>query len=158
MATVLAWDVSTSRTLIRPALMSECADGQHVSQLFDVDFFTNSHSGREQPHVGPQLPLQAGGVRRRQERDKEEREDLGTQFGADEREARCCREVDFVSEESLSRSVPRESQCHLSVVRVRPLSDGSNPWSTSLVKSQKSVPLAALFAEQGERPNIVGDV
>ncbi|CAJ1067134.1 mitogen-activated protein kinase kinase kinase 21 isoform X2 [Xyrichtys novacula] len=34
--------------------------------------------------------------------------------------------------------------------RVRPLSDGSNPWSTSLVKSQKSVPLAALFAEQGK--------
>uniref|UniRef100_A0A8D3E1J0 Mitogen-activated protein kinase kinase kinase n=1 Tax=Scophthalmus maximus TaxID=52904 RepID=A0A8D3E1J0_SCOMX len=33
--------------------------------------------------------------------------------------------------------------------RVRPLSDGSNPWSTSLVKAQKSVPLAALFAEQG---------
>uniref|UniRef100_A0A7N8YFC3 Mitogen-activated protein kinase kinase kinase n=1 Tax=Mastacembelus armatus TaxID=205130 RepID=A0A7N8YFC3_9TELE len=32
--------------------------------------------------------------------------------------------------------------------RVRPLSDGSNPWSTSLVKSQKSVPLASLFAEQ----------
>ncbi|XP_068424467.1 mitogen-activated protein kinase kinase kinase 21 [Clinocottus analis] len=32
--------------------------------------------------------------------------------------------------------------------RVRPLSDGSNPWSTSLVKSQKSVPLSALFAEQ----------
>lgn len=32
--------------------------------------------------------------------------------------------------------------------RVRPLSDGSNPWSTSLVKCQKSVPLAALFAEQ----------
>lgn len=36
------------------------------------------------------------------------------------------------------------------VFRVRPLSDGSNPWSTSLVKSQKSVPLAALFAEQCE--------
>ncbi|KAM6916320.1 mitogen-activated protein kinase kinase kinase 21 isoform 2-T2 [Xenentodon cancila] len=33
--------------------------------------------------------------------------------------------------------------------RVRPLSDGSNPWSTSLMKSQKSVPLAALFVEQG---------
>ncbi|KAK0137108.1 Mitogen-activated protein kinase kinase kinase 21 [Merluccius polli] len=33
--------------------------------------------------------------------------------------------------------------------RVRPLSDGSNPWSTSLLKAQKSVPLAALFAEQG---------
>ncbi|XP_014065905.2 mitogen-activated protein kinase kinase kinase 21 isoform X2 [Salmo salar] len=32
--------------------------------------------------------------------------------------------------------------------RVRPLSDGNNPWSTSLGKSQKSVPLAALFAEQ----------
>ncbi|XP_017287199.1 mitogen-activated protein kinase kinase kinase 21 [Kryptolebias marmoratus] len=32
--------------------------------------------------------------------------------------------------------------------RVRPLSDGSNPWSTSLLKSQKSVPLAALFVEQ----------
>lgn len=37
---------------------------------------------------------------------------------------------------------------------MRPLSDGSNPWSTSLVKSQKSVPLAALFAEQGEHINI----
>uniref|UniRef100_A0A8C5F9Q6 Mitogen-activated protein kinase kinase kinase n=1 Tax=Gadus morhua TaxID=8049 RepID=A0A8C5F9Q6_GADMO len=34
--------------------------------------------------------------------------------------------------------------------RVRPLSDGNNPWSTSLLKTQKSVPLAALFAEQGE--------
>ncbi|TRZ03655.1 hypothetical protein DNTS_008356 [Danionella cerebrum] len=33
--------------------------------------------------------------------------------------------------------------------RIRPLSDGSSPWSTSLLKSQKSVPLAALFAEQG---------
>ncbi|XP_062375199.1 mitogen-activated protein kinase kinase kinase 21 isoform X2 [Sardina pilchardus] len=33
--------------------------------------------------------------------------------------------------------------------RVRPLSDGSNPWSTSLLKSQKPVPLAALFVEQG---------
>ncbi|XP_066535361.1 mitogen-activated protein kinase kinase kinase 21 isoform X2 [Hoplias malabaricus] len=31
--------------------------------------------------------------------------------------------------------------------RVRPLSDGSNPWSTSLMKS---VPLAELFAEQGK--------
>lgn len=31
--------------------------------------------------------------------------------------------------------------------RVRPLSDGSNPWSTSLVKSQKNVPLAALFTD-----------
>uniref|UniRef100_A0AAY4CKX9 Mitogen-activated protein kinase kinase kinase n=1 Tax=Denticeps clupeoides TaxID=299321 RepID=A0AAY4CKX9_9TELE len=34
--------------------------------------------------------------------------------------------------------------------RVRPLSDGSNPWSTSLLKTQKSVPLAALFADQDE--------
>ncbi|XP_067372202.1 mitogen-activated protein kinase kinase kinase 21 isoform X2 [Channa argus] len=33
--------------------------------------------------------------------------------------------------------------------RIRPLSDGNNPWSTSLVKSPKSVPLTALFAEQG---------
>uniref|UniRef100_A0A1A8J8Q2 Mitogen-activated protein kinase kinase kinase n=5 Tax=Nothobranchius TaxID=28779 RepID=A0A1A8J8Q2_NOTKU len=32
--------------------------------------------------------------------------------------------------------------------RVRPLSDGSSPWSTSLLKPQKSVPLAALFVEQ----------
>ncbi|XP_072292386.1 mitogen-activated protein kinase kinase kinase 21 [Eucyclogobius newberryi] len=32
--------------------------------------------------------------------------------------------------------------------RVRPLSDGSNPWSTTLDKCQKNVPLAALFAEQ----------
>ncbi|TSK22578.1 Mitogen-activated protein kinase kinase kinase 21 [Bagarius yarrelli] len=36
-----------------------------------------------------------------------------------------------------------------SAERVRPLSDGNNPWSTALLKSQKSVPLAALFAEQG---------
>ncbi|KAJ8250236.1 hypothetical protein COCON_G00221580 [Conger conger] len=36
--------------------------------------------------------------------------------------------------------------------RVRPLSDGSNPWSTSLMKTQKSVPLAALFVEQGMNP------
>uniref|UniRef100_A0A3B3I7J8 Mitogen-activated protein kinase kinase kinase n=1 Tax=Oryzias latipes TaxID=8090 RepID=A0A3B3I7J8_ORYLA len=34
--------------------------------------------------------------------------------------------------------------------RVRPLSDGSNPWSTSLLKSQKSFPLDALFGEQGK--------
>uniref|UniRef100_A0A4W6ETX0 Mitogen-activated protein kinase kinase kinase n=1 Tax=Lates calcarifer TaxID=8187 RepID=A0A4W6ETX0_LATCA len=34
--------------------------------------------------------------------------------------------------------------------RVRPLSDGSNPWSTSLMKPQRSVPLAALFADQGK--------
>ncbi|KAK7902050.1 hypothetical protein WMY93_018819 [Mugilogobius chulae] len=32
--------------------------------------------------------------------------------------------------------------------RVRPLSDGSNPWSTTLDKCQKNVPLEALFAEQ----------
>ncbi|XP_024152529.1 mitogen-activated protein kinase kinase kinase 21 isoform X1 [Oryzias melastigma] len=34
--------------------------------------------------------------------------------------------------------------------RVRPLSDGSNPWSTSLLKSQKSFPLDALFAGAGK--------
>lgn len=45
-----------------------------------------------------------------------------------------------------------------SFYRVRPLSDGSNPWSTSLVKSQKSVPLAALFAEQGEPKLSSGDI
>lgn len=45
-----------------------------------------------------------------------------------------------------------------SFYRVRPLSDGSNPWSTSLVKSQKSVPLAALFAEQGELKLSSGDI
>ncbi|XP_041108791.1 mitogen-activated protein kinase kinase kinase 21-like [Polyodon spathula] len=36
-----------------------------------------------------------------------------------------------------------------SAERIRPLSDGSNPWSTSLMKTQKSVPLAALFVDQG---------
>nr|XP_006638509.1 PREDICTED: mitogen-activated protein kinase kinase kinase MLK4-like isoform X2 [Lepisosteus oculatus] len=40
--------------------------------------------------------------------------------------------------------------------RVRPLSDGSNPWSTSLMKNQTSVPLAALFAEQGMCPDAPG--
>ncbi|NXF77399.1 M3K21 kinase, partial [Sclerurus mexicanus] len=33
--------------------------------------------------------------------------------------------------------------------KVRPLSDGSNPWSTVLMKNQKGVPLASLFADQG---------
>ncbi|KAK2531508.1 hypothetical protein Q9233_005760 [Columba guinea] len=33
--------------------------------------------------------------------------------------------------------------------KVRPLSDGSNPWSTLLMKNQKSVPLASLFVDQG---------
>ncbi|XP_029449730.1 mitogen-activated protein kinase kinase kinase 21 isoform X2 [Rhinatrema bivittatum] len=33
--------------------------------------------------------------------------------------------------------------------RIRPLSDGSNPWSTVLMRNQKSVPLAALFDDQG---------
>ncbi|XP_041106730.1 mitogen-activated protein kinase kinase kinase 21-like isoform X2 [Polyodon spathula] len=36
--------------------------------------------------------------------------------------------------------------------RIRPLSDGSNPWSTSLMKNQTSVPLAALFVDQGASP------
>ncbi|KAI1886417.1 hypothetical protein AGOR_G00213800 [Albula goreensis] len=36
--------------------------------------------------------------------------------------------------------------------RVRPLSDGSNPWSTSLVRAPKSVPLAALFVDQVMNP------
>uniref|UniRef100_F7DGL7 Mitogen-activated protein kinase kinase kinase 21 n=2 Tax=Monodelphis domestica TaxID=13616 RepID=F7DGL7_MONDO len=34
--------------------------------------------------------------------------------------------------------------------RVRPLSDGSNPWSTILMKNQKTVPLASLFVDQQE--------
>ncbi|NXJ22657.1 M3K21 kinase, partial [Dicrurus megarhynchus] len=33
--------------------------------------------------------------------------------------------------------------------KVRPLSDGSNPWSTVLMKNQKGVPLASLFVDQG---------
>ncbi|NXO20917.1 M3K21 kinase, partial [Cisticola juncidis] len=33
--------------------------------------------------------------------------------------------------------------------KVRPLSDGSNPWSTVLMKNQKDVPLASLFVDQG---------
>ncbi|XP_062497946.1 mitogen-activated protein kinase kinase kinase 21 isoform X1 [Pezoporus occidentalis] len=33
--------------------------------------------------------------------------------------------------------------------KIRPLSDGSNPWSTILMKNQKGVPLASLFVDQG---------
>ncbi|XP_006274569.2 mitogen-activated protein kinase kinase kinase 21 isoform X2 [Alligator mississippiensis] len=33
--------------------------------------------------------------------------------------------------------------------RIRPLSDGSDPWSTILMKNQKGVPLASLFADEG---------
>ncbi|XP_021246553.1 mitogen-activated protein kinase kinase kinase 21 isoform X2 [Numida meleagris] len=32
--------------------------------------------------------------------------------------------------------------------KVRPLSDGSNPWSTLVMKNQKGVPLASLFVDQ----------
>uniref|UniRef100_A0A8C6ZSK6 mitogen-activated protein kinase kinase kinase n=1 Tax=Nothoprocta perdicaria TaxID=30464 RepID=A0A8C6ZSK6_NOTPE len=32
----------------------------------------------------------------------------------------------------------------------KPLSDGSNPWSTLLMKNQKGLPLASLFADQGK--------
>uniref|UniRef100_A0A8B9J282 Mitogen-activated protein kinase kinase kinase n=1 Tax=Amazona collaria TaxID=241587 RepID=A0A8B9J282_9PSIT len=33
--------------------------------------------------------------------------------------------------------------------KIRPLSDGNNPWSTVLMKNQKGVPLASLFVDQG---------
>ncbi|NXN19814.1 M3K21 kinase, partial [Indicator maculatus] len=33
--------------------------------------------------------------------------------------------------------------------KIRPLSDGSNPWSTVLMRNQKGVPLASLFMDQG---------
>ncbi|KAM9613196.1 mitogen-activated protein kinase kinase kinase 21 [Trichechus inunguis] len=32
--------------------------------------------------------------------------------------------------------------------RIRPLSDGNSPWSTILIKSQKTMPLASLFVDQ----------
>ncbi|XP_016051532.1 PREDICTED: mitogen-activated protein kinase kinase kinase MLK4 [Miniopterus natalensis] len=32
--------------------------------------------------------------------------------------------------------------------RIRPLSDGNSPWSTLLIKSQKTMPLASLFVDQ----------
>lgn len=32
--------------------------------------------------------------------------------------------------------------------RVRPLSDGNSPWSSLLIKSQKTMPLASLFVDQ----------
>lgn len=35
--------------------------------------------------------------------------------------------------------------------RIRPLSDGSSPWSTLLMKNQKGVPLASLFLDQEQR-------
>ncbi|XP_044276230.1 mitogen-activated protein kinase kinase kinase 21 isoform X1 [Varanus komodoensis] len=35
--------------------------------------------------------------------------------------------------------------------RVRPLSDGSSPWSTLLMKNQKGVPLASLFMDQEQK-------
>ncbi|XP_054853887.1 mitogen-activated protein kinase kinase kinase 21 [Eublepharis macularius] len=35
--------------------------------------------------------------------------------------------------------------------RIRPLSDGSSPWSTLLMKNQKGVPLASLFMEQEQK-------
>ncbi|XP_053155214.1 mitogen-activated protein kinase kinase kinase 21 isoform X2 [Hemicordylus capensis] len=35
--------------------------------------------------------------------------------------------------------------------RIRPLSDGSSPWSTLLMKNQKDVPLASLFMDQEQK-------
>ncbi|KAF5922033.1 hypothetical protein HPG69_015483 [Diceros bicornis minor] len=34
--------------------------------------------------------------------------------------------------------------------RIRPLSDGNSPWSTILIKNQKTMPLASLFVDQPE--------
>lgn len=53
----------------------------------------DSHSGREQPHLGSQRPLQAGRVRRREKGDQEERKNLGPQLGPEQRAARRRREV-----------------------------------------------------------------
>lgn len=44
--------------------------------------------------------------------------------------------------------------------RVRPLSDGNSPWSSILIKSQKTTPLASLFVDQpgsGEEPKHPAD-
>ncbi|KAL1784173.1 mitogen-activated protein kinase kinase kinase MLK4 [Sigmodon hispidus] len=44
--------------------------------------------------------------------------------------------------------------------RVRPLSDGNSPWSSLLIKSQKTTPLASLFVDQpgsGEELKLVAD-
>ncbi|XP_042302499.1 mitogen-activated protein kinase kinase kinase 21 isoform X2 [Sceloporus undulatus] len=43
--------------------------------------------------------------------------------------------------------------------RIRPLSDGSSPWSSLLMKNQKGVPLASLFMDQEQRvPSEVLDI
>ncbi|XP_008591740.1 PREDICTED: mitogen-activated protein kinase kinase kinase MLK4-like, partial [Galeopterus variegatus] len=44
--------------------------------------------------------------------------------------------------------------------RIRPLSDGNSPWSTLLIKSQKTMPLASLFVDQQgacEEPELLPD-
>ncbi|KAB0347798.1 hypothetical protein FD754_012655 [Muntiacus muntjak] len=44
--------------------------------------------------------------------------------------------------------------------RIRPLSDGNSPWSTILIKNQKTTPLASLFVDQPgacEEPNLAPD-
>ncbi|XP_068403698.1 mitogen-activated protein kinase kinase kinase 21 isoform X1 [Eschrichtius robustus] len=44
--------------------------------------------------------------------------------------------------------------------RIRPLSDGNSPWSTILIKNQKTMPLASLFVDQSgacEEPQLAPD-
>ncbi|XP_057591866.1 mitogen-activated protein kinase kinase kinase 21 [Hippopotamus amphibius kiboko] len=44
--------------------------------------------------------------------------------------------------------------------RIRPLSDGNSPWSTILIKNQKTMPLASLFVDQPgacEEPRVAPD-
>lgn len=55
-------DYSWTLTDMRPIMWLTCSTQILSLQWFEIYFFITSHSGREQPHVGPQLPLQAGGV------------------------------------------------------------------------------------------------
>lgn len=55
-------DYSRTLTDMLPIMRLTCSTQILSLQWFEIEFFINSHSGREQPHVGPQLPLQARGV------------------------------------------------------------------------------------------------
>ncbi|XP_029424790.1 mitogen-activated protein kinase kinase kinase 21 isoform X1 [Nannospalax galili] len=55
---------------------------------------------------------------------------------------------------------PNSIQVKERVARVRPLSDGNSPWSSVLMKSQKTTPLTSLFVDQTgscEEPKLVPD-
>lgn len=78
---------------------------------YNRNLCVHSNPRWEQPYVGPQLPLQARGVRWREKGNKEERKNMGPQFSAEQREACSSWEVGFTHKHLLWVSQPLLRSC-----------------------------------------------